>query len=116
MLSVKQVAVNINFKVVGLTRLGIKPESTAQETDAVYHSAVWAVEISYIIIFSRVIACRESRYHVKRIGKRGLMRVLFPLSRFNKSSFISEVKTIHDKSKLTPRLIFFVITVKSIMD
>ena len=25
---------NTNFKVIGLTRLGIKPESTAQETDA----------------------------------------------------------------------------------
>ena len=25
-------------KVIGLTRLGIKPESTAQETDALYHS------------------------------------------------------------------------------
>ena len=29
---------NTNFKVIGLTRLGIKPESTAQETDALYHS------------------------------------------------------------------------------
>ena len=29
---------NSNFKVIGLTRLGIKPESTAQETDAPYHS------------------------------------------------------------------------------
>ena len=27
---------NTNFKVIGLTRLGIKPESTAQETDALY--------------------------------------------------------------------------------
>ena len=26
-------AVNTNVKVIGLTRLGIKPESTAQETD-----------------------------------------------------------------------------------
>ena len=25
---------NTNFQVIGLTRLGIKPESTAQETDA----------------------------------------------------------------------------------
>ena len=25
---------NINFKVIGLTRLGIKPQSTAQEADA----------------------------------------------------------------------------------
>ena len=30
---------NTNVKVIGLTRLGIKPESTAQETDALYHSA-----------------------------------------------------------------------------
>ena len=30
---------NTNFKVIGLTRLGIKPESTAKETDALYHSA-----------------------------------------------------------------------------
>ena len=29
---------NTNVKVIGLTRLGIKPESTAQETDAPYHS------------------------------------------------------------------------------
>ena len=28
---------NTKFKVVGLTRLGIKPESTAQEADALYH-------------------------------------------------------------------------------
>ena len=27
-------AVNSNFKVIGLTRLGIKPESTAHEADA----------------------------------------------------------------------------------
>ena len=31
---------NANFEVIGLTRLGIKPESTAQETDAPHHSAV----------------------------------------------------------------------------
>ena len=36
-------AVNTNFNVIGLTRLGIKPKSTAQETDAPYHSAIWAV-------------------------------------------------------------------------
>ena len=30
-------AVNTNVKVIGLTRLGIKPQSTAQETDALYH-------------------------------------------------------------------------------
>ena len=40
MLNVKQEAVNTNFKVIGLTRLGIKPESTAHETDALYHSAI----------------------------------------------------------------------------
>ena len=36
MLSVKQVAcaVNTNFKVIGLTRLGIKPESTDLEENA----------------------------------------------------------------------------------
>ena len=33
-LSVKQEAVNTNIKVIGLTRLGIKPESTAAEADA----------------------------------------------------------------------------------
>ena len=33
MLSVKQEAENINFKVIGLTRLGIKPESTVLEAD-----------------------------------------------------------------------------------
>ena len=32
-------AVNTNVKVIGLTRLGIEPQSTAQETDAPYHSA-----------------------------------------------------------------------------
>ena len=36
---------NSNFEVIGLTRLGIKPESTAQETDASYHSAIGAVKI-----------------------------------------------------------------------
>ena len=34
MLSVKQEAVIINFKVISLTRLEIKPESTAHETEA----------------------------------------------------------------------------------
>ena len=34
MLSVKQKAVNTNFKVIGLTRLGIKTQSTALEADA----------------------------------------------------------------------------------
>ena len=33
MLSVKREAVNTNFKVIGQTRLGIKPESTALEAD-----------------------------------------------------------------------------------
>ena len=35
---------NTNFQVIDLTRLGIKPESTAQETDALYHSAIRAVK------------------------------------------------------------------------
>ena len=34
MLSVKQGTANANFKVVSLTRLGIKPESTSPEVDA----------------------------------------------------------------------------------
>ena len=34
---------NTNFKVIGLTRLGIKPKSTAQDTDALHHSAISAV-------------------------------------------------------------------------
>ena len=34
MLSVKQGAGYTNFKVIGLTRLGIKPKSTAPEADA----------------------------------------------------------------------------------
>ena len=34
MLSVNQEAVNTFFKVIGLTRIGIKPESTAPEADA----------------------------------------------------------------------------------
>ena len=33
-------AVNTNFKVTGLTRLGIKPKFTAPEADALYHSAI----------------------------------------------------------------------------
>ena len=31
---------NTNFKVIGLIRLGIKPVSTAQGTDALNHSAI----------------------------------------------------------------------------
>ena len=38
---------NTNFKVIGLTRLGIKPESTAQETDVLYHSAILTVIVHY---------------------------------------------------------------------
>ena len=34
MLSVKQGAVNTNFEVIGLTRLGIKSKSTTAEADA----------------------------------------------------------------------------------
>ena len=34
MLSIKQCAVNIKFIVIDLTRLGIKPESTAPEKEA----------------------------------------------------------------------------------
>ena len=34
MLSVEQEAVNTNFKVISLTQLGIKPESTAPKEDA----------------------------------------------------------------------------------
>ena len=41
---------NTNFKVIGLTRLGIKPESTAQETDALYHTAISAVKVKCPIL------------------------------------------------------------------
>ena len=34
MMSVKREAVNINFKMIGLTRLGIKPMSTAPKADS----------------------------------------------------------------------------------
>ena len=34
MLRVKQEAVNTNFKVISLTRIGMKPESAAPEADA----------------------------------------------------------------------------------
>ena len=34
MLSIKREAANTNFKVIGLTRLAIKPKSTALEADA----------------------------------------------------------------------------------
>ena len=48
MLSVSREAVNTNFKVIGLTRLGIKPKSTAQEIDALYHSAIkWKFNIPF---------------------------------------------------------------------
>ena len=40
---------NTNFKVIGLTRLGIKPESTAQETDAPYHSAISELSLVFSI-------------------------------------------------------------------
>ena len=39
---------NANVKVIGLTRLGIKPESTATEADAPYHSAILAV-MKYLV-------------------------------------------------------------------
>ena len=52
MLSVKQEAVKTNVKVIGLTRLGIKPESTAQETDAPYHSAIRAVYFDVSLLFA----------------------------------------------------------------
>ena len=42
MLSVKQEVVNINFKVIGLTRLGIKPKSTAVEMDTL---TTWPSEL-----------------------------------------------------------------------
>ena len=38
---------NTIFKVIGLTRLGIKPESTAQETDAPYHSVICVVKLKH---------------------------------------------------------------------
>ena len=37
---------NTKFKVIGLTRLGIKPESTAPEAYS-YHSAIQAVAVKY---------------------------------------------------------------------
>ena len=47
MLNVKQEAVNTNFKVIGLTRLGMKPESTAQHTDAPYHLAIFTKVVCF---------------------------------------------------------------------
>ena len=36
--------------LVGLTRLGIKPESTAQETAALYHSAILVSQMFFEIL------------------------------------------------------------------
>ena len=56
MLNVKQGSCeNTNFKVIGLTGLGIKPESTAQETDAPYHSAILAVKFFNVVLFSPML-------------------------------------------------------------
>ena len=44
---------NTNFKVIGLTRLGIKPESTAQETDAQSNQdyfATFMTAIAHVIV------------------------------------------------------------------
>ena len=45
-------AVNINFKVIGLTRLGIKPKSTAPEADALITrpSELLTIRIKYTFL------------------------------------------------------------------
>ena len=57
---------NTNFKVIDLTRLGIKPKSTAQETDALYHSAICAVKMS--IAVKIVCSDRQWRSHGGGVG------------------------------------------------
>ena len=47
---------NANVKVIGLTRLGIKPESTAQETDSLYLSATELVSSTDINPWSNHLA------------------------------------------------------------
>ena len=57
---------NTNFKVIGLTRLGIKPKSTAPEAD------VYTTRPSELLNFNRV--CSKS---VKNALKRPLQHVHF---------------------------------------
>ena len=68
---------NTNFKVIGLTRLGIKPESTAQETGALYHSAIRDLETKATgFVQSRPIAplplSRDNRIKMKLMNEKCL--------------------------------------------
>ena len=44
---------NTNFKVIGLTRLGIKPESTAPEADDLTTQSFELLKISYFSHYPR---------------------------------------------------------------
>ena len=53
---------NANFKVIGLTRLGIKPESTAPETDALYHSAIMIARINSARLTMLDTCCEDFKF------------------------------------------------------
>ena len=60
---------NTDFKVIGLTRLGIKPGSTAQETDAPYHSAIraWGSIASRVKPMTKKLVFTASLFDVQHL-------------------------------------------------
>ena len=82
MLSVKQEAVNTNFKVIGLTRLRIKPKSTALEADAL---TTQPSELS--IVFGCIVFGEALRISVKNYSKSTKMAIrACPFSNFFRGS------------------------------
>ena len=56
---------NTNFKVFGLIELRIKPESTAQETDAPYHSPIVTSFLSNYITVISILTPAQKLFRIK---------------------------------------------------
>ena len=64
---------NTNFKVIGLTRLGIKPESTAPEADILATRPLFGSVTSKLLILFRVYDIIDYMQNLSRNGKRFIM-------------------------------------------
>ena len=59
MLSVKQQVVNTSFKVTDFTRIEVKPESTAQEADALTMAGLMISEAWGYLVVRGLICCSQ---------------------------------------------------------
>ena len=65
-MSVKQGSCEYQFQSHWFDPLGIKPKSTAQESDAPYHSAIWAVNSAIWAVYENLTVSLVNVCHFRR--------------------------------------------------